>query len=79
MVYYFRYLHLAMNLLMTVGKKQGRITIEGVWASYGARLHPGGGDDAAVAVLGPNAIEGAVEFEAFVHVVEQVHLEPTFD
>ena len=68
-----------MNLLMTVGKKQGRIAIEGVGASDGARLHPGSGDDAAVAVLRPNAVEGTVEFEAFVHVVEQVHLEPAFD
>jgi len=30
-----------MNLLMTVGKKQGRVAIEGVGASDGARLHPG--------------------------------------
>ena len=62
--------HDAMNLLMTVGKKQGRIAIEGVGASDGPRFHTGGGDDAAVAVLRPNAIEGAVEFEALVRVVE---------
>ena len=68
-----------MNLLMTVGKKQGRVAIKGVGASDGACLHPGGGDHAAVAILRPNAVEGAVEFEAFVHVVEQVHLESTFD
>ena len=71
--------HDGLNLLMTVGEKQGRFAIKWVGASNGARFHASRGDDAAVAVLVSDAVEGAVQFESLIGIVEKIHLKPALN
>ena len=48
--------HDAMNLLMTVGKKQGRFSIKRIGTADGTRFKARGSDNAAVAILVANAV-----------------------
>jgi hypothetical protein len=63
-----------LNLLTTVGKKQGSFAIEWIGAPNGSGFEACGVNHTAVAVLVSDAIECAVEFQTFIYIVKEVHL-----